>query len=152
MTLKNIWKKEQSQLVSLRPLWMDPLFIRRRYLPSRERPSTPREFFWGEKSQKMSVLRIRDVYPGSRIRIFSIPDFGSRIHINEFKYFNPQKIVSKLSEIWSRLFIPDPDFDFFLPIPDPRIKKEPDPGYGSETLKNICCKSCCWPRWKFRAG
>ncbi len=49
----------------------------------------------------------------SRIRIFFYP--GSRIHIKEIKYFNP-KIVSKLSEIWSWLFIPDPDF---LPITDP---------------------------------
>ncbi len=50
-----------------------------------------------------AVLRIRDVYPGSRIRLFSIPDPGSRIRtvsipdpgsrilIKEFKYFNPQK-------------------------------------------------------------
>jgi hypothetical protein len=35
------------------------------------------------------VLRIRDVYPGSQIRIFSIPDpnffySGSRIRIKEF--------------------------------------------------------------------
>jgi hypothetical protein len=42
------------------------------------------------------VLRIRDVYPGSRIRLFSIPDPGSelspsRICIKEFKYVNPQK-------------------------------------------------------------
>jgi hypothetical protein len=29
-----------------------------------------------------------------------------------------QTIVSKLSEIWSKIFIPDPDLDF-LPIPDP---------------------------------
>jgi hypothetical protein len=58
-----------------------------------------------------SVLRIRDVYPGSRIRLFSIPDPGSRIRtvsipdpgsrilIKEFKYFNPKKgkkMVSKL--------------------------------------------------------
>jgi hypothetical protein len=35
----------------------------------------------------LSVLRIRDVYPGSQIRIFSIPDPGSRIRIKEFKYF-----------------------------------------------------------------
>jgi hypothetical protein len=35
-----------------------------------------------------AVLPIRDVYPGSRIRI----------RTKEFKYFNP-KIVSKLSEI-----------------------------------------------------
>jgi len=39
---------------------------------------------------KKAVLRIRDVYPGSRIRI--------RIRIKEFKYFNPP-ICSKLSEI-----------------------------------------------------
>ncbi len=49
-----------------------------------------------------SVLRIR------------IPDPNifyprSRIHMTEFKYFNPKKIVSKLSEIWFGLFIPDPD-------------------------------------------
>jgi hypothetical protein len=54
-----------------------------------------------------SVLRFRDVYPGSRIRPFSIPDpgsdffpsripdpnclhTGSRIRIKEFKYFNPK--------------------------------------------------------------
>jgi hypothetical protein len=43
-----------------------------------------------------SVLRIRDVYPRSRIRLFSIPDPnclhpGYRIRIKEFKYFNPKK-------------------------------------------------------------
>ncbi len=66
------------------------------------------------------MLRIRDVYPGSRIRIFSIPDSGS-------KFFHPgpgsarknisnltQKIVSKLSEICSGLFIPDPDPGFWF--------------------------------------
>ncbi len=86
-----------------------------------------------------AVLRIRDVYPGSeffhpgsgirifpsrififpsgsRIQIFSIPDPG--IRIKEQKYLT-QKILSKLSEIWSGLVIPDPDPDF-LPIPDPQ--------------------------------
>ncbi len=43
------------------------------------------------------------------------------------------KMVSKLSEIWSGLFIPDPDPDF-LPISDPGVKKAPDPGSGSATL------------------
>jgi hypothetical protein len=43
-----------------------------------------------------TVLRIRDVYPGSRIRLFPIPDpgselFPSRIRIIEFKFFNPKK-------------------------------------------------------------
>jgi hypothetical protein len=52
---------------------------------------------------------------------FSIPDTWSciqgqkdsksriRIHIKEFRCFQPKKIVSKLSEIWSTIFIPDPD-------------------------------------------
>jgi hypothetical protein len=52
----------------------------------------------------------------SRIRLFSIPDPGSelslsRILIKEFKYFNPQKS-----------------------IPDPGVKKAPNPGSGSATL------------------
>ncbi len=37
---------------------------------------------------------------------------GSRIRIKEFK-FSTQKIVHKLTEIWSGLFIPDPDPDFY---------------------------------------
>ncbi len=44
-----------------------------------------------------AVLRIRDVYPGSLIPFFSLPDPGSefspsRIRIKEFKYFNPKKL------------------------------------------------------------
>ncbi len=70
----------------------------------------------------------------SRIRIFSIPHPGSefipsRIRIKNFKYLT-QKSISKLSEIWSGLFIPDPDPDF-LPIPDPGVRKAADPGSGS---------------------
>ncbi len=82
------------------------------------------------------MFRTRDVYPGSRIRLFSIPDP---------KFFHPgstsknlsiltQKIVLKLSEIWSGLFIPDPDPDF-LRIPDPGVKKALDPWSGSATLQ-----------------
>ncbi len=69
-----------------------------------------------------AVLRIRNVYPGYRIRIFSIPNPGSAS--KNFSILT-KKTVSKLSEIWSGLFIPDPDPDF-LPIPDP-IKMAPDP-------------------------
>jgi hypothetical protein len=78
-----------------------------------------------------AVLRIRDVYPGCEF--FSSPD-RYRIRIKDFKYLNP-KIVSRLSEIRSGLFIPDPDPDF-LPsrIPDPGVKKAPDPGSVSATL------------------
>ncbi len=43
-----------------------------------------------------------------------------------FKYFN-QKIVSKLSEIWSGSFIPDTDPDFMPSgIPDPGVKNGPN--------------------------
>ncbi len=52
------------------------------------------------------MLRIRDIYPGSRIRIFSIPDPQHKILVPILTH----KIVSKLS---------DPDF---LPIPDPRSR------------------------------
>jgi hypothetical protein len=69
----------------------------------------------------------------SRIRIFPfrIPDPGSkifpdRIRIKEFKYFKP-KIVSKLLEIRSGMFIPDPGLDF-LPILEPESEKAPHPG------------------------
>jgi hypothetical protein len=50
-----------------------------------------------EEKMFRSVLRFRDVYPGSQIRIFPsrIQDTnffqpGSRIRIKEFKYFNPK--------------------------------------------------------------
>ncbi len=38
-------------------------------------------------------------------------------------------MVSKLSEIWSGLFIPDPDPDL-LPIPDPGSRGQKDTGSG----------------------
>jgi hypothetical protein len=41
---------------------------------------------------------LSDFFP-TRIRIFSIPDPRSRIHIKEFKYFNPKYCFFKLSEI-----------------------------------------------------
>jgi hypothetical protein len=51
----------------------------------------------GKLRQLGLVLRIRDVYPGPRIRIFSLPDSGSeffpiRIRIKEFRYFIPKKL------------------------------------------------------------
>jgi hypothetical protein len=72
-------------------------------------PESQRGWFFDKyKTHFPAVLRIRDVFP--RIRIFSIPDPGSRvkkvpgsrIRIRiEFNYFKlTQKIVSKLKEIW----------------------------------------------------
>ncbi len=107
-----------------------------------------------------SVLRIRNVYlAGSEF--FSNPDPGSkfkkitetriRIRVKEFKSFNP-KIVSKLSEnkirdvhlgsgSWIRILTFYPSW-----MPDPGVKKVPDPGSGSATpiaisriLRRISC-------------
>jgi hypothetical protein len=62
---------------------------------------------------------------------FSHP--GSRIRIKEFKYFNPKalenmvRVVHPGSRIWMMTFYPSR-------IPDPGVKKSPDPGSGSATL------------------
>ncbi len=84
------------------------------------------------------MLRIRDINPGSRIRIFF--QYGSRVKnilssrihsaSNNLSILT-QKIVPKFSEIWYGMFIPDPDLDY-SPIPDPGVKKVPDS--GSATL------------------
>jgi hypothetical protein len=66
-----------------------------------------------------TVLRVRDVYPGSEF-------FPSRILIKEFKYFNPKNCFQALGNM-IRVVHPGSGF---LPIPDPgsRGKKPPDPG------------------------
>jgi hypothetical protein len=52
-------------------------------------------------------------------------------------------MVSKLWKIWSGLFIPDPGSGCWLSthpgsrIPDPGVKKAPDPGSRSATLTNV---------------
>jgi hypothetical protein len=75
------------------------------------------------------VLRIRDVHPGS----------GSA---SKNLSILTQKVVSKPSEIWSGVFIPDPDLDF-LPIPAPgsRGQKAPDSGTAklviTDTLSEV---------------
>ncbi len=122
------------------------------------------------------MLRIRDVYPGSWILIFTHP--GSRIQKQQKKrgvkknfchtflcshkfhkiehYFSfevlkkkicanfqrfielfTQKIVTKLSKIWVR--DPRSGKNVFR-IPDPGVKKAPDPGSGSATLVNCIHK------------
>jgi hypothetical protein len=67
------------------------------------------------------VLRIRDVYPGSRQDPES-KDPGSGSASQNLSIFNP-KIVSMLSETKSGMLIPDPDL---LPIPDTGVKMKPD--------------------------
>ncbi len=78
----------------------------------------------------LAVLRIRDVYPGSQIRIFSILDPGSAI-----KNLNPEQLL-----LSSRKYDPGCSYVirtwFFTHPPDPgsRGQRAPDPGSGSATL------------------
>ncbi len=92
-------------------------------------------------------VAFRDVYPGSLIRIFFIPDPGSASKNLTYlsTYFNPKNRKFLSSRKYdpgcsSRIRIPDPDPDF-LPIPDFGVRKEPDPGSGSATLltKAVMC-------------
>jgi hypothetical protein len=82
-----------------------------------------------------TVLRIRDVYPGSRIRLFSIPDpgselFPSRIRIKEFDYFNPKKWF-----LSSRKYDPSCSSRIrILTFYPSRIPEALDPGSRSATL------------------
>ncbi len=92
------------------------------------------------KTEAESVLRIRDVHPGSEFfpsRMpdpnFSIPDLGSA-----------SKNLGALGQ--KKLFLISRKYDLgcssririliFYPslIPDPGVKKAPDPGFGSATL------------------
>ena len=70
--------------------------------------------------------------PWSRIWIFFIPDPGSRMRIKEFKYFNQKKWFLSSQKydpsFTSRIRIPNLDPDF-LPIPDPNPGSQiPNPG------------------------
>jgi hypothetical protein len=67
----------------------------------------------------------------SRIRIFSFPD--PRSASKNFSILT-QKMVSKLSDIRSELFILDPDPDLFTHPRSRGQKKAPDPGSKSATL------------------
>ncbi len=113
-------------------------------------------------SEYCAVFRIRDVYPGSRIRLFSIPDPGSELSPSRIpdpgsssknlSILTPKKakkwfLSSKKYDPGCSSRIPDPDADF-LPsrIPDPGVKKVPNPGSGSATLvlriQNMCDTEC----------
>ncbi len=75
-------------------------------------------------------LRIRDLYPGSRILDLGSVFFPSRIRIKEFKYINPKKWFLSFRKY-------DPGCSSQIPDPaDPRVKKASDPGSGSATLFN----------------
>ncbi len=73
------------------------------------------------------VVQIQDIYPGSKF-------FPSRIRIKELKYFNPKNCFQALGNM-IRVVHFGSGF-WFLPIPDPGVKKAPDHGTGSAT-RNI---------------
>ncbi len=105
------------------------------------------------------ILNFSLCFPLGKIFSFFLTFFqccGSGMFIPNpcYEFFHPgsasknwsiliQKMVSKLSEIWFGLFIPDQDPDF-LPIPDPWAKKAPDP--GSATLQFFIINVKCNPR------
>jgi len=118
-------------------------------------------------------LRIRYVYPGSRIRIFFypgsefFPDTGSAS--KNFSILT-QKIVSKLSEIWSGLFTPDTDPDFYpsriqgskrhrIPVPDSQHCVQTREAARTTPIRNtaewrVCVSVVWWPpatrtRWRW---
>jgi hypothetical protein len=84
------------------------------------------------------ILRIRDVYPGSWIRLFSIPDPGSRTRIRIFSIPDPGSTSKNLIILSSQKYDPGCSSRIltFYPswIPDPGVKKAPDPGTSSATL------------------
>jgi hypothetical protein len=102
------------------------------------------------------VLRIRDVYPGSRIRLFSIPDPESELSPSRIpdpgsssknlSILTPKKakkwfLSSKKYDPGCSSRIPDPDADFLLSrIPDPGVKRYPIPDPGSATLPRTAAK------------
>jgi hypothetical protein len=83
------------------------------------------------------VLRIRDVYPGSKFFPSRIPIRHQRIYAskNLCRYFNPKKLF-----LSSRKYDPSCSSRIRIlifyqsRIPDQGVKKAPDPGSGSATL------------------
>ncbi len=88
------------------------------------------EFFKPMKQCCGSGMFIPDPLFPSRI-----PDPGSErfwIHFKQLNILTPKNCFQAFG-IRSGMFIPDKDLNF-LPLPDPEVKKGPDPGSGSATL------------------
>ncbi len=88
-----------------------------------------------------AVLRIWNVYPESRIQIFPSliqgqKDFSGSVSALKNSSILTQQIVSKLSEIFSGMFIPDPDLDF-LPISDPESRGQKVPSKAHNKQKKF---------------
>ena len=94
--------------------------------------------FIGSVADPECLSRIPDptfFHPGSRIRTVSIPDPGSSSKKQKNGF---QALKNKIRVVHPRSRVPDPDADFFpSSIPDPGVKKVPNPESGSATLHFI---------------
>ncbi len=98
----------------------------------------------------IAVLRIRDVYLGSEF-------FPSRIQCQKVSRIRIR--IKKLSILTQKWFLSSRKHDLgcsfririliILPIPDPVVKKAPDPGYGSATLLGIDHKNLNYMKNEF---
>ncbi len=94
----------------------------------RSAPSRPTSVRSSLDQNVYSGSQIR-VFP-SRIRIFFIPHPGSAS--KNLKYFNPKNCFLALGNMIQ--VVHPRSGSWFLPIPGPGVKKEPDPGSESATL------------------
>ncbi len=73
------------------------------------------------------MLRIQDVIPGSGSEFFYPGSWVKKAPENpdpQQRTFLTQKIETKVSKIWSGMFIPDPESQIWsFSIPDPGVKK-----------------------------
>ncbi len=93
---------------------------------------------------RVADLRVTNVYSGSEFfhpgsRVKKIPDPGSG-------FAAQTKKISKLLKIWSGMFIPDPDLDFFT-YPGSQIQgskkhRIPDPQHRTKYLPYILYTGC----------
>jgi hypothetical protein len=85
-------------------------------------------------------------HPGSRIQGQKYSGSRIRIRIKEFKYFKTKILFLSSRKYYPgcSTWIPDPDLDFcpYL-IPDPGVKRAPDPGSATlvDTMRSCSCGS-----------
>ncbi len=87
----------------------------------RSRPSMAPFWTW----IRIRLLTLKRIFGSSFLLWCAV--LRIRIPRKRIKVFLTQKIVYKLSEIWSRMFIPDQDLDF-LPMPNPGSSGQKDTG------------------------
>jgi hypothetical protein len=94
---------------------------------------------------KQSVWRIRNVYPGSRIRTVSIPDPRSRVPDPGSSSKNLSILTPKKAKKW---FLSSIKYDpgCSSRIPDPGVKKAPNPG-SRIRIRNT--DSILWTKTRF---